>query len=266
MPSPSALRQQQGLYSKHRWDQLSLLMGGIFGPALSVGAMMGIIFAIVLNITDPLQITSYAIIGMSASHAATTKTPIASVLLILEITGLPSLIIPIVMANITAYVTSGHKSLYESQIHSRDANILRELSQYDQLDDFHVHDVMTTREFIQTASPETTLKEFKRMTKKTNKHTFPVVEGDNLLGIITVGDMTAMLDDSPNANVSEAMTKDVIIFDKNMTGKDAMYILVEKDLERCPVMDGDKIVGIITIKDILRGHKKIMDLKRKYFK
>lgn len=42
--------------------------------------------------------------------------------------------------------------------------------------------------------------------------------------------------------------------------------LKQKDLERCPVMDGDKIVRIITIKDIMRGHKKIMDLKRKYFK
>ncbi|MHA2250187.1 MAG: chloride channel protein, partial [Candidatus Kariarchaeaceae archaeon] len=101
--------------------------GGIFGPSLSIGAQSGIIFAILLNVNDPVIITAWAIVGMSSMHAATTKTPVASVLLILEITGLPNLIIPMVLANISAYIVSGPKSLYRGQLRSRDAKLMGEL-------------------------------------------------------------------------------------------------------------------------------------------
>ncbi|MCY3410265.1 MAG: chloride channel protein [Candidatus Heimdallarchaeota archaeon] len=239
--------------------------GGIFGPSLAVGAMIGIIYSILLGITQIEVITAFTIIGMSASHAATTKTPIASVLLIMEITSLPSLIIPIVMANIAAYMASGHKSLYENQIHSREAKILQQLSEYDQLDEFYVKDIMTGRHFLEYTTPETSLQDFKNYISKTNKRTFPVLENEHLKGIITIRDLTTALENGLTT-VEEAMTREVVTAEINLSGRDVMYIFINKDLERVPVVDDqNKVLGIITIKDVLRGHQKIRELNKKYF-
>lgn len=240
--------------------------GGIFGPSLSIGALMGIIFAIILQETDTRVITSYAIIGMSASHAATTKTPIASVLLIMEITGLPHLVIPIVIANIASYVTSGYRSLYENQIHSRDAQILRQLSQYDQMEEFKVVDIMTQFNYLEFVTPDTTLIDMKNMTLHTNKHTFPVIEGKKVVGIISYGDLRRALDEGSKTTVAEAMIKEVVVMKENMTGRQAMQQLISSEVERCPVIDENGVIkGIITIKDILRGHQKIRELNKQYF-
>ncbi len=239
--------------------------GGIFGPSLSIGALMGIIFAILLQIDDPRIITSYAIIGMSASHAATTKTPIASVLLILEITGLPPLIIPIVMANIAAYISSGHRSLYENQLHSKEAQILRQLSKYDQMDDFRVIDVMTNYEYLEYTSPECTISEMKEVIANTRKHTFPVIKDRKILGIISVADINDA-EEKGIEFVRDVMETDVICLKNNMTAKEAMHQIVENDVERCPVIDDNSdIVGIVTIKDLLRGHQRIRQMNEKYF-
>ncbi len=229
--------------------------GGIFAPMLSVGAIFGIIFAILLGNYDPLVITAYAIIGMSASHAATTKTPIASVLLILEISGLPDLVVVMVVANLAAYIMSGSNSLYKGQIHSRDLKIMRQLRSYDQLRQIRVSDVMTPFSKLIYTSSEAKLAEFRQIVINTRKRTFPVIDNDKLVGIISLDDINFGIEQN-KILVKEAMTRDVVTLKPQDTGTQAMYKFLDKDVERCPVVEGKKVVGIATIKDILRGHRK----------
>ncbi len=238
--------------------------GGIFSPTLSVGAISGLIFADVLGITELAQVTAFAIVGMSASHAAFTKTPIASILLVLEITNMPSLIIPLILANIAAYVVSGHRSLYEGQMRSRDATLLKQLAQYDQFTEVTIEAIMTPDEKVIFATPNTLLQEILERAENTGKRTFPVLEDKKVVGIISYNDINKGIENG-KTEVKEAMTKDVVKVHKDMDAREALSRFLAKDVERVPVVDENNILqGIVTLHDILLGHEKLIHLNRTF--
>jgi predicted transcriptional regulator len=81
--------------------------GGIFAPALFVGAMLGgavgNLDVFVLN-HEQGQLGAFALVGMGAVFAGVVRAPITSVLIIFEMTGGYGLILPLMLANMTSYV------------------------------------------------------------------------------------------------------------------------------------------------------------------
>ncbi len=80
--------------------------GGIFAPALFIGGMLGGIFGL-LNVSllghAESEIGAFALVGMGAVFAGIIRAPITSVLIIFEMTGSYGLILPLMIANMTAY-------------------------------------------------------------------------------------------------------------------------------------------------------------------
>jgi len=81
--------------------------GGIFMPALFVGAMLGGAVGH-LDVSalahEPRQLGAFALVGMGAVFAGVIRAPITSVLIIFEMTGAYGLILPLMLANVTAFV------------------------------------------------------------------------------------------------------------------------------------------------------------------
>ena len=84
--------------------------GGILTPTLFMGAAFGALFAHVLHRVDPhltSQQAAYAVVGMGAFLAATTHAPLTSILLIFEMTLDYEVVLPLMLACVTAhYVAS----------------------------------------------------------------------------------------------------------------------------------------------------------------
>ena len=98
------------------------ISGGVMAPALFVGACFGAIFG---QIFAPEYIDAFVVLGMGSILAATTKTPVASTILILELTSTLTMAIPLAITIAIAYLVSGGSTLYESQKLSReDAGLL----------------------------------------------------------------------------------------------------------------------------------------------
>ncbi|MCE7734757.1 MAG: chloride channel protein [Candidatus Heimdallarchaeota archaeon] len=240
--------------------------GGIFAPSLFVGALTGLLFSIVLGFNEPTEVAAWAIIGMSGAHAATTKTPIASVLLILEITGLPNLIIPMVLVNISSYIVSGHRSLYKGQLRSRDAAILSHLKQYDQHEGFTVGDIMTKVENIIYFHPESTTEEVISKFEQSGKRDFPVVNSiEDLIvkGMVFEEEILKVQTEDIEYIVEDYMETKYPRISKDMTGKEALTIMLDADIERVPVTDDDnRLIGLVSIGDIIRGHQTLMEIRQ----
>ncbi len=80
--------------------------GGIFAPALFIGAMLGGMFGFldVNLLSHPnSEIGAFALVGMGAVFAGVIRAPMTSVLIIFEMTGSYGLILPLMIANMTAY-------------------------------------------------------------------------------------------------------------------------------------------------------------------
>ena len=85
--------------------------GGIFAPALFIGSMAGGLMGyldVSLFHHAPDEIGAFALVGMGAVFAGIIRAPITSVLIIIEMTGGYSLILPLMIANMITYALVRH--------------------------------------------------------------------------------------------------------------------------------------------------------------
>jgi CIC family chloride channel protein len=85
--------------------------GGIFAPALFMGAMLGgavgyLDVTVFHHSTD--SIGAFAVVGMGAVFAGIVRAPMTSVLIIFEMTGGYGLVLPLMIANMSAFVLARH--------------------------------------------------------------------------------------------------------------------------------------------------------------
>src|ERR1035438_10286919 len=85
--------------------------GGIFAPALFMGAMLGgaVGYLDVIVLHHPADsIGAFAVVGMGAVFAGIVRAPITSVLIIFEMTGGYGLVLPLMIANMSAFALARH--------------------------------------------------------------------------------------------------------------------------------------------------------------
>ncbi len=83
--------------------------GGIFGPSLFLGAMLGGSVGSVAQHFFPGHVASpgaYALVGMGAAFAGIVRAPMTSVVMIFEITRDYAVIVPLMIANLVSYFIS----------------------------------------------------------------------------------------------------------------------------------------------------------------
>jgi len=83
--------------------------GGIFGPALFIGSMMGAAVGGVAHTLFPSYTAgpgAYALVGMGTAFAGIVRTPLTSVFMIFEITRDYTIIVPLMISNMIAYFIS----------------------------------------------------------------------------------------------------------------------------------------------------------------
>ena len=103
--------------------------GGVFGPNVYIGGMVGAWVAFAMDRLIPgagLSPAAFAVVGMAAVFAGTARVPIATLIMVAEMTGGYGLIVPSMLATIIAFVvertvSAGFKypRLYEAQVELR---------------------------------------------------------------------------------------------------------------------------------------------------
>lgn len=113
-----------------------------------------------------------------------------------------------------------------------------------------ISDVMT--EAAVTDRPDDSLAAAARKMWGQQTGSLLVLEGDDLVGIITERDVlravaTGMPLDTP---VSEVMAKDLITVEPGTSLREAAAIMTEKWIRHLPVLDGGRLVGIVSQRDL----------------
>jgi CIC family chloride channel protein len=94
--------------------------GGIFAPALFMGGMLGgaVGYLDVIVFHHPADtIGAFAVVGMGAVFAGTVRAPMTSILIIFEMTSGYGLVLPLMIANMSAFALARywrHTSVYEA--------------------------------------------------------------------------------------------------------------------------------------------------------
>ena len=120
------------------------------------------------------------------------------------------------------------------------------------LDGFRVRDLMTTD--VVTVTADLTVRDLiDRML--TERHTgYPVVQGGRLVGCVTMEDIDKLeLEGRDTAKVADIMTSDLISVGPDDDIYLALKHISENEIGRLPVLEGDRLVGILSRSDVMRG-------------
>jgi CIC family chloride channel protein len=94
--------------------------GGIFAPLLALGACSGLAVGLAVAPWYPVEIPNlgiFAVVGMAALFSSTVQAPLTGIVLIVEMTGQNTLMLPLLVACLTAYLVPelfGTKPIYHS--------------------------------------------------------------------------------------------------------------------------------------------------------
>ncbi len=117
----------------------------------------------------------------------------------------------------------------------------------------HVRDLMTANP--ECVSEKDSIRDVARIMKKEDTGVVPVVDGKQIIGMITDRDIVVRLvaegKDPANAHVNEAMTKNVRKVREDATIDEVMRVMTGADIRRVPVVnERDEIVGIVSMGDL----------------
>ena len=115
-----------------------------------------------------------------------------------------------------------------------------------------VRDIMTTD--VETASPDTTLQQIATMMKEQDVGSIPIVDGDELVGIVTDRDIVvrciAAAEDPSEVRAEDVVSGDLQTIEPEQEVEEAARIMSQHQIRRLPVVNDGELVGMIALGDI----------------
>lgn len=110
---------------------------------------------------------------------------------------------------------------------------------------------------VHTIEPSTSVFDAVKLLAEKNIGALLVVEQDKIVGMFTERDyarkIVLMARASKDTPVREIMTAAVIYVRPDQSSEDCMALMTENRIRHLPVIDGGKLVGLISIGDIVKG-------------
>jgi CIC family chloride channel protein len=229
--------------------------GGIFAPSLFIGGTLGgavgMLDVLVMgHHGEPAG--AFALVGMGAVFSGVIRAPITSVLIIIEMTRGYSLILPLMIANMTAYALARYwrpTPIYEALL-EQDGVRLPVTHGQDVLERASViRSVNHTGPFHDFLSGSSAAEVSRRTHETSTQHVFPVLDGDRrLVGIITPEELR-ILQTEPElmriVTASDLMRPPVSVRPSDDLRK-ALELMLANGIREVPVIDSfGRFIGFI---------------------
>jgi CBS domain-containing protein len=109
---------------------------------------------------------------------------------------------------------------------------------------------------IFSVSPETTVHDAVAMMDEKNVGALLVMKGDKLVGMLSERDYTRKVmlrgKKSADTKVSEIMSTNLTVTHPNEGVEECLRVMTDKRFRHLPVLDGEKVVGVISIGDLVK--------------
>jgi chloride channel protein, CIC family len=238
-------------------------VGGVFAPALFIGANVGVLFSKVTQLLGiQLNTSNFALIAMAGMMAGVLHAPLTAIFMIAEITGGYGLFLPLMIVSTIAYITTRYSvknSIYTYQLaqrgqlltHDKDSNMLKMM---------HVSDLIETN--FNIIHPEQSLGEFVKVVAKSERNVFPVTDhGGNYLGIIFINDVREIIFQTEKYH--SVYVKDLMFMPKEQVSpEDSMETVAamfqESSNYNLPVVYHGKYLGFVSRANVFSAYRKLL--------
>ena len=239
--------------------------GGVFGPTLFIGGMIGGVVGQVSHLYFPEIVTqpgAFVLVGMAAFFAGVANAPMGAMIMVCEMTGSYGLLAPLMLVSVIAQLLSHRWSIYEKQVENKfdspahladmTVNILQEIK---------VGQIFKPEAVVTALSSSMKFKDLKEVISRTRESYFPVVDdAGKLTGILNLHDIRYVL--------FEDSLSDLVVVGE-LAGP-AVYVRPEDDLFQAlnkfldsgygqiPVVDMDHdqtIWGLLAHEDVIGAYQ-----------
>ncbi|HKF58479.1 MAG TPA: chloride channel protein [Blastocatellia bacterium] len=235
--------------------------GGIFGPALYIGGMLGAIVGLLTHSIPggfASQPGAFALVGMGAVFAGIVRAPITSIVMIFEMTANYSMILPLMIANIISYAVATKLDpipIYDAlldqdgvRLPHNELQVLRTMT---------VGSVMSRN--IDSLGEQMTVNDaFHYMQGLSRRyHSYPVLSDDGRLrGLLTFNDLKrALAVGQEDARLKEVANKNLVVTVPDSGLDSALVLLTKAKVSQLLVVspkDPGLLMGIMTMHDVAR--------------
>jgi CIC family chloride channel protein len=235
--------------------------GGIFGPALFIGAMLGGSVGTVAHYFFPHYTATpgaYALVGMGAVFAGVVRAPMTSVLMIFEMTQDYAVIVPLMIANLVSLFIASrlqHEPIYEALavqdgIHLPTAETRQRYGQ---------RQVATVIQVADQLFPaEISVQEALQKARSGPMRTWLVIDLRGVIGVINLSWLEKQSAENENKKLGELLNAQVFPHVHLDQGLDlALERMGANQIEILPVVnraDVHKLEGIVTLRDVLQAY------------
>jgi len=245
--------------------------GGLLIPSMVLGAALGYLVGVGEHQVLGLSLaTTYARVGMAAFFCAVARTPITAVILVFEMTTDFNLVLPLMIVSVASYLIAElieEGSLYDRLLEFKGIHLGKETIAQDPWTALTAADVMQPR--VEALSAQMRLEEALQAFSQSSHRTFPVVENSKLVGILTQKDIANLGSRGLTGDhmITDVMTPDPIRIEPEDTLAYVLHLLDRHRLHSLPVVEGRRLVGIITRSDIIRvevaylNHERLIEPK-----
>lgn len=238
--------------------------GGIFAPTLFVGGMLGgaIGYLDVAVFDHPhSSVAAFALVGMGAVFAGVIRAPITSVLIIIEMTNGYSLILPLMIANMSAYGLARSlrpTPIYDALLEQDGVDLAAHRPEPDAIDAMALDQLAAQgRDFVSfdPALPATAL--LADSAAAGRQELFPVLDPDaRLIGMITLEDLTLLAGEpqlqSGLVNAADLMRPPIALGERD-TLRAAYDLMVSSGLRELPIVDAERRV-VALVNEVAIAH------------
>ena len=235
--------------------------GGIFGPALFIGAMLGGTVGTVAHRLLPAYTATagaYALVGMGAVFAGIVRAPMTSVLMIFEMTQDYAVIVPLMIANLVSLFISSR--LQRQPIY--DALAVQDGIYLPTAETRHRHGRRQVTRVMHTATEllpsEITVEEALERVVSSEFRTWLVTDQRGVVGLINLPTLERERDEGAAKNLGELVDGLVFPHVHQDQGLDlALERMGANQIDILPVVsraDVHKLEGIVTLHDVLDSY------------
>lgn len=230
--------------------------GGVFGPSMFIGGMLGGAVGQWIAAAMPgwaPQPAAFALVGMGGFFAGVSKTPLASIVMVCEMSGSYSLLVPLMLVCGLNIGLSRRWTIYEEQVagpidspaHQGDYVI-------DVLEGLRVGQVRVRAEGIEAIPPSLPFPDLVRRVANSGETLFPVVDAaGRLVGIFALHDIRLALagtDVGPLVRAADIAHAPVLSVTPETDLYTALKRLTELNSDEIPVVatdDPTRLVGLL---------------------
>jgi CIC family chloride channel protein len=235
--------------------------GGVFGPSVFIGAMLGGGFGYLGQQLFPAWVIypySFVLVGIGGFFAGVAKTPLAAIIMACEMSASYTLLVPLMLVSAISILLLGRTGLYEKQVLNRISSPahVREFAR-GLLEDMYVRDALQPRGV--TLIPENLYFEdlVQTVSKSLNIY-FPVINlKGEMTGILSINDIREIMFEEGLSHLivaRDVATPNVLRVFLSDSLQEALDKMNSIQVDELPVVKTEApndIVGMLSKRDII---------------